>query len=221
MLTYLIYALPGIALALYAQFKVKSTFAKYAQVPTQKGVNGVQAAQWIMDHTNVHVRVDRIQGELTDHYDPRGKVIRLSDSSVQNSVASVAVVAHELGHAEQDAQEYLPLKVRGAIVPAVSAGGGIAPMLFMVGIFLNSAGLMLAGAILFSLTTVFALITLPVEFNASTRALRTLESSQLLTAQEMVGAKKVLNAAALTYVAAALQSILILLYYLSASRSNN
>lgn len=221
MLTYLIYALPGIALALYAQFKVKSTFAKYAQVPTQKGVNGVQAAQWIMDHTNVHVRVDRIQGELTDHYDPRGKVIRLSDSSVQNSVASVAVVAHELGHAEQDAQEYLPLKVRGAIVPAVSAGGGIAPMLFMVGIFLNSAGLMLAGAILFSLTTVFALITLPVEFNASARALRTLESSQLLTAQEMVGAKKVLNAAALTYVAAALQSILILLYYLSASRSNN
>ncbi|MCC6687055.1 MAG: zinc metallopeptidase [Fimbriimonadaceae bacterium] len=221
MLTYLIYALPGIALALYAQFKVKSTFARYAQVPTQKGVNGVQAAQWIMDHTNVHVRVDRIQGELTDHYDPRGKVIRLSDSSVQNSVASVAVVAHELGHAEQDAQEYLPLKVRGAIVPAVSAGGGIAPMLFMVGIFLNSAGLMLAGAILFSLTTVFALITLPVEFNASTRALRTLESSQLLTAQEMVGAKKVLNAAALTYVAAALQSILILLYYLSASRSNN
>jgi len=221
MLTYLIYALPGIALALYAQFKVKSTFARYAQVPTQKGVNGVQAAQWIMDHTNVHVRVDRIQGELTDHYDPRGKVIRLSDSSVQNSIASVAVVAHELGHAEQDAQEYLPLKVRGAIVPAVSAGGGIAPMLFMVGIFLNSAGLMLAGAILFSLTTVFALITLPVEFNASTRALRTLESSQLLTAQEMVGAKKVLNAAALTYVAAALQSILILLYYLSASRSNN
>ncbi len=221
MLTYLIYALPGIALALYAQFKVKSTFARYAQVPTQKGVNGVQAAQWIMDHTNVHVRVDRIQGELTDHYDPRGKVIRLSDSSVQNSIASVAVVAHELGHAEQDAQEYLPLKVRGAIVPAVSAGGGIAPMLFMVGIFLNSAGLMLAGAILFSLTTVFALITLPVEFNASARALRTLESSQLLTAQEMVGAKKVLNAAALTYVAAALQSILILLYYLSASRSNN
>ncbi len=221
MLTYLIYALPGIALALYAQFKVKSTFAKYSQVPTEKGVNGVQAAQWIMDHTNVHVRVDRIQGELTDHYDPRGKVIRLSDSSVQNSVAGVAVVAHELGHAEQDAQDYLPLKARGAIVPAVSAGGGIAPMLFMVGIFINSTGLMLAGAILFSLTTVFALVTLPVEFNASARALRTLESSQLLTAQEMVGAKKVLNAAALTYVAAALQSILILLYYLSASRSNN
>ncbi|MBL8060386.1 MAG: zinc metallopeptidase [Chthonomonas sp.] len=221
MLTYLIFALPGLVLALWAQYKVKSTFAKYAQVPTQRGVNGVQAAQWIMDHTNVHVRVDRIQGELTDHYDPRGKVIRLSESSVQNSVASVAVVAHELGHAEQDAQDYAPLKMRGAIVPAVSVSGGIAPMVFMVGAFLNFGPLMLIGALLFSLTTIFALVTLPVEFNASARALRTLESSQLLTAQEMVGAKKVLNAAALTYVAAALQSILILLYYLSASRNNN
>ena len=221
MLTYLIWALPGLVLALYAQYKVKSTFAKYAQVPTQRGVNGIQAAQWIMDHTNVHVRVDRIEGELTDHYDPRGKVIRLSESSVQNSVASVAVVAHELGHAEQDAQNYAPLKMRGAIVPAVQVSGGIAPMVFMAGLFLNAGPLMLIGAVLFSLTTLFALITLPVEFNASARAFRTLEGSQLLTAQEMVGAKKVLNAAALTYVAAALQSILILLYYLSASRNNH
>lgn len=212
---YLIFALPGLALALWAQFKVQSTFNKYAQVPTSKGVNGNEAAEWIMEHTNVHVRVDRIQGQLTDHYDPRGKVIRLSDSSVQNSVASVAVVAHELGHAEQDAENYVPLKLRGAIVPAVSASSWIGPMIFMAGYFLNNKFLAMIGILAFALASAFALVTLPVEFNASARALRNLKDSQLLNDGELVGAKKVLDAAALTYVAAAAQSILTLLYYLS------
>ncbi len=212
---YWVFAIPGLLFALWAQFKVKSTFAKYAQVRTQKGVNGVDAAEWIMAHSGVRVGVERIAGELTDHYDPRVKVIRLSESSVVDSVASVAIVAHELGHAEQDAQNYGPLKLRGAIVPAVTASSWLGPMVFIGGMMFNSPGLQLIGLGIFALATIFALVTLPVEFNASNRAMKTLQSSNLLSGNELVGAKKVLDAAALTYVAAAAQSILMLLYYVS------
>lgn len=210
---YFVFALPGLAFALWAQWKVKSTFARYAQEPTSRGVNGVDAAQYLMSHTGVRVGVENIPGELTDHYDPRAKVIRLSESSVQNSVASVAVVAHELGHAEQDAQNYMPLKLRGAIVPTVQVSSWVGPMIFIGGMMLNNPTLAIVGILAFGAAALFALVTLPVEFNASARALANLQSSNLLTSHEMVGAKKVLDAAALTYVAAAAQSILTLLYY--------
>src|SRR5579871_5217100 len=128
--TYLLFALPGLVFALWAQWMVKSTFAKYAQIPTANGVNGMTAADRIMSFTGVRVGVNRIAGALTDHYDPRTKTISLSDTSLDSSVASVAVVAHELGHAEQDAQRYLPLKLRGAIVPAVQVSSWMGPLLF-------------------------------------------------------------------------------------------
>lgn len=217
---YFVYALPGLALALWAQWKVKSTFAKYAQVPTQRGVNGTQAAEWIMSHTGVRVGVNRIAGELTDHYDPRSKTISLSESSVQNSVASVAVVAHELGHAEQDAHNYGPLKLRGAIVPAVTVSSTVGPLIFIGGMMLRSGPLQIVGLAVFAMATLFAFITLPVEFNASNRALANLKASNLLNGDELVGAKKVLDAAALTYVAAAAQSFLTLLYYVSLMNGN-
>lgn len=217
---YLLFAIPGLVFAMWAQFKVKSTFAKYAQVPTRQGINGMGAAEWIMSHNGVRVGVERIAGELTDHYDPQAKVIRLSESSVVNSVASVAVVAHELGHAEQDAQNYFPLKLRGAIVPAVSVSQAIGPLIFMGGMMLKSGSLQIIGLAVFAMASVFALVTLPVEFNASNRALRTLEQSRLLSGDEMVGAKKVLDAAALTYVAAAAQSIFTLLYFVSLMSGN-
>lgn len=218
---YLAFALPGLILALWAQWKVKSTFAHYAQVPTRRGVNGQEAARQLMAAQGLRVGVERIPGQLTDHYDPRDKTIRLSDSSVENSVASVAVVAHELGHAEQDAQSYGPLKLRGGIVPAVQAASWLGPLMFFGGLIFHSSTLSWAGVICFGLAAVFALVTLPVEFDASRRALRNLESSGLLVGDEIVGAKKVLDAAALTYVAAAAQSILTLLYYVSVINRSN
>jgi hypothetical protein len=212
---YMVFALPGLALAMWAQWKVKSTFAHYAQIPTRRGINGQEAARQLMTAQNLRVGVERIPGAMTDHYDPRAKVIRLSDTSVDNSVASVAVVAHELGHAEQDAQNYGPLKLRGGIVPAVQAASWLGPLMFMGGLFLANRTLAWTGVVCFAMAAVFALVTLPVEFDASRRALRNLESSGLLVGDEIIGAKKVLDAAALTYVAAAAQSILTLLYYVS------
>jgi len=212
---YLLFALPGLALAMWAQWSVKSTFARYAQVGTSSGTNGLQAAEKLMAQTGLHVGVERIPGQLTDHYDPRSKVIRLSDSSQDSSIASIAVVAHELGHAEQDAQNYLPLKLRGTIVPAAQVSSWVGPLLFVIGWWLHLHGLALIGVLLFSAAAFFALITLPVEFDASRRAMTNLESSGLLVGDELVGARKVLNAAAMTYVAAAAQSVLTLLYYVS------
>ncbi len=213
---YLVYALPGLLLALLAQWHVRSTFSRFAKVPTARHVNGLQAANILMSSNGLsHIGVNGIAGELTDHYDPRDKTISLSDSSSQNSIASVAVVAHELGHAQQDAEGYMPLKLRGAIVPAVQIGGWVGPLLFFAGLFIGITQLAWLGVLAFGLTTVFALVTLPVEFDASSRAMRMLESSGILAANELGSARSVLNAAALTYVAAALQSILTMLYYVT------
>ncbi len=213
---YLVFALPGLLLAMWAQFKVRGTFSRYAQVPTSRGVSGLDAARMLIRHNNLgHVGIQGTPGELTDHYDPRTKSIYLADSSAHNSVASVAVVAHELGHAEQDAQGYAPLRMRGAIVPAVTVGSWVGPVLFMVGLLFQSQQLAWVGVIAFALTAVFTLVTLPVEFDASRRALRMLQSSYILVGEELNGAKKVLDAAAWTYVAAALQSVLTLLYYVT------
>ena len=213
---YFIFALPGLLLALLAQWHVRSTFNKYAQVPTANRVSGLQAANILMRNNGLtNIGVKGIPGQLTDHYDPREKAISLSDSSAQNSIASVAVVAHELGHAQQDAEGYVPLKLRGAIVPAVQIGGWVGPILFFAGFLLGITQLAWLGVIAFGLTTIFALVTLPVEFDASNRAMRMLQSSGVLVGDELSGARSVLTAAALTYVAAALQSILTMLYYIT------
>lgn len=215
---YLLFALPGLLLAMWAQNKVKSTFAKYARVPTQSGMNGQNAARVLIQANMLSVDVQAIPGELTDHYDPRSKTVALSQSSVVNSVASVAVVAHELGHAMQDKESYALLKLRGAIVPIVNIGSTIGPWLFMGGALLGlgstlGSGLAWLGVIGFGLAALFALVTLPVEFDASRRALAMIQDNRLLSDEEMGGAKQVLDAAALTYVAAAASSLLTLLYF--------
>jgi len=215
--TYLIFAIPGLLLAMWAQWKVQSTFNKYAQVPTGTGVTGAQTAQVLINRNGLQVGVTSIGGMLTDHYDPRSKTVALSQSSQQNSVASVAVVAHELGHAMQDKENYAPLKLRGAIVPAVQVGGTVGPILFLIGLLFSgplSQTLLTLGIIAFGVAALFAIITLPVELDASHRALVMLQQNNLLDGQELRGAKAVLDAAALTYVAAAAQAVTQLLYYL-------
>lgn len=218
---YFLFAIPPLLLALWAQFKVKSTFAKYAQVPTRNGINGIQTAQTLINRNGLQVGVTSIPGHLTDHYDPRSKTVALSQSSTQGSVASVAVVAHELGHAMQDKEHYGPLKLRGAIVPAVQVGGWVGPIMLMLGFLFASEPLIWIGIIGFGLAALFALITLPVEFDASRRALVMLQQNNVLDGQELTGAKKVLDAAALTYVAAAAQAILTLLYYITLVTGRN
>ena len=212
---YFVFALPALIFGLWAQWKVRSTFSKYAQVPTARGITGVDTAKLLIRNNGLAVSVASVPGELTDHYDPRSKTMALSQSSVAGSVASVAVVAHEFGHAMQDAQNYGPLKLRGAIVPAVQLGSWVGPILFIAGFLLQAQPLIIVGIAAFALTALFSIVTLPVEFDASRRALRLLSDNNILAGEELTGAKKVLDAAALTYVAAAAQSISTLLYYLT------
>jgi uncharacterized protein len=213
---YFVFALPGLALALWAQWKVKSAFSKYSQVALSRRISGLDAAKLLIRNNGLNeVGIQGTPGQLTDHYDPRNKTINLSDSSATNSVAAIAVVAHELGHAQQDHENYAPLKLRGAIVPAVQVGGWVGPLLFIGGLLIGLTQLSWLGVVAFGLTTAFALVTLPVEFDASRRAMRMLESSGIMMADEMTGARKMLDAAALTYVAAALQSLLTMFYYIS------
>ncbi|MBV9270955.1 MAG: zinc metallopeptidase, partial [Candidatus Eremiobacteraeota bacterium] len=203
---FLILALPGLLLGLWAQFKLRGTFGRYVQVPTASGVNGVQTAETLMRAAGLNIGVRGTSGMLTDFYDPRTKSINLAQSSEYDSIASVAVVAHEMGHAVQDAQGYLPMRLRGAIVPAVSLGAWVGPLMFIGGLYLNSQSLAVVGLVLFSAVAIFSLVTLPVEFDASRRGLEMLQSTHILQPQEVPAARKVLTAAALTYVAAALQS---------------
>lgn len=213
---YMLFAIPGLLLALWAQALVRGTFARFARVPTSTGITGAQVAQILMERTGLRLGVNNIPGMLTDFYNPANKSINLSQSSVQGSVASVAVVAHEIGHAVQDAQGYLPMRLRGAMVPAVSVGAWVGPLLFIGGWVLANFHLVWAGIILFGASVVFAILTLPVELNASSRGMSLLTASGVLVSQpEVDGARKVLNAAAFTYVAAAAQALLQLLYYLS------
>jgi Zn-dependent membrane protease YugP len=212
---YFVFVIPPLLLGMWAQWKVQSTFARYARVPTSTGVNGIQTAQALINRNGLNVGVTSVPGHLTDHYDPRNKTVALSESSMQNSIASVAVVAHELGHAMQDKENYGPLKLRGAIVPAVQLGGWVGPIMFILGLMLASETLMWVGIIGFGLAALFAIVTLPVEFDASRRALAMLQSNNLLTTQELQSAKRVLDAAALTYVAAAAQALSTLLYYIT------
>lgn len=212
---YLVFALPGLLLGMWAQSRVKSAFNKYAQVRTMRGVTGAQVARALLDAQGLYdVEVERVDGFLSDHYDPRSKVLRLSSNVYDTpSVAAAGVAAHEMGHALQDAAGYFPLHLRSAIVPAAQFGSNLAPWLFMGGLLLNITPLAWVGVILFAGAVVFTLVTLPVEFDATKRAKQLLVSNGILIGDEMTGVNKVLDAAALTYVAAAVTAIGQLIYY--------
>lgn len=214
--TYLL-LIPALLLALYAQWKVQSTYAKYSQFPSKRGYTGGQLARYILDdHRLTDITVEPIPGELTDHYDPRSRKLRLSEGIYHgNSVAALGVAAHEAGHAIQDANAYIPLKIRNGLVPITNFGTTLAFPLFLLGLFAGIPKLMDLGIILFSLAVVFSVITLPVEFNASARAIRVLRDGNFLMADELPMAKAVLNAAALTYVAATAMAVMNLLRLLA------
>jgi Zn-dependent membrane protease YugP len=215
---YFIFALPALILGLWAQMRVRSAFNKYSRVRSGTGTTGAQAARRILDANGLrNVDIERVSGFLSDHYDPRSKTLRLSPQVFDTpSLAAVGVAAHEAGHAIQDQKNYAPLKVRSLMVPSVQIGSWLGPIVFFVGFLMsNAVGNSIAwlGLILFGLTALFAVVTLPVEFDASRRAKQLLVTEGVLTSQEIGGVNRVLDAAALTYVAAALQAIMTLLYY--------
>lgn len=216
--------LPGLIISIWAQFKVKSTFEEYSQLYTRHGMTGASAARKILDANGLYdVKIERVRGELTDHYDPRENVIRLSDSVHDSrSAAAIGVAAHEAGHAVQYAKSYFPIKVRSAAIPMTRIGSMLSIPLFFIGLIMASDYLMLIGIVLYAFIAFFQLVTLPVEFNASARAISVLRSTQILDEDELTASKKVLTAAALTYVAALLTSLLTLLrlIILAGGRSN-
>ena len=209
--TYLL-LIPGLLLALYAQFKVNSTFNHYKRVPSHLHMTGAEIARAILDSNNCRdVRIERVSGSLTDHYDPENGVLRLSSEVYgSTSIAALGVAAHEAGHAIQDAQDYAPLRIRANLVPVANIGSGMAIPLFMLGLLMSWEPLTKLGIFAFAFSVLFYVVTLPVEFNASRRAVTVLASGYL-PQDEVKGVKAVLSAAALTYVAAALQAVLQLL----------
>ena len=207
--TYLVLVLPCVIFAMIASSRVNSTFKKYSNQYSQRRITGADAALRVLHANGVHgVRIERVSGNLTDHYDPRTNVIRLSDSVYDStSTAAIGVACHEAGHAVQYAQNYAPIKLRAAIIPLTNFGSKLAMPLILLGIVCTFLGefstvLVYLGIAAFGLSFVFQLITLPVEFNASRRAIRAIEEGNILTAEEQFGAKKTLQAAAMTYVAA-------------------
>ena len=205
--TYII-LLPALIFALWAQFKVSSSYSKYNKIATRRSVTGFDAARMILDENGLHhVRIERVAGNLTDHFDPKANVIRLSDAVYSSTgIAAVGVAAHEAGHAVQYAENYGPMKLRSSIIPITQIGSRLAIPIFLIGL-LFSYELALVGIALFSLTAVFQAVTLPVEFNASSRALAALRTSGRFDEDEIKGSRKVLTAAALTYVAALASSL--------------
>lgn len=220
--SYIVYVLPALIFAMWAQYNVKSTFSKYSKVPSDRGMTGYQAARLILDANGLtHVRIEAVAGDLTDHYDPKANVIRLSQTvyGVQTA-AAVGVAAHEAGHAVQYATNYMPIRIRSAIIPMTNIGSTLSWPLVVLGIILSWRPIAMLGVILFSLSVVFQLVTLPVEFNASRRALAALNDSGM-TDENVDAAKKVLTAAALTYVAALATAIANLLRLISIVNRND
>jgi hypothetical protein len=212
---YFVFALPALLFALFAQWKVKSAYDKYTRVPNERGMTGLQAARQLISANGLNIALESAEGHLTDHYDPMSKTVRLSsDVARMPSVAALGIVAHELGHAMQDKTGYTLLRLRGTMVPAVNIGSWLGPIFFMIGIWINFTGLAWLGVAAFSLAFVFALVTLPVELDASSRALKMLQANNLVSRFEYDGVKAVLTAAALTYIAAVAQALSQLLYYL-------
>ena len=212
---YVLLLIPVLILSVWAQIQVSGSFRKYSQVVNRRNLTGAQAAEAVLRAHGVYdVPIRPCRGNLTDHYDPRDNTIYLSeDVYAAPTVAAVGVACHEAGHAVQYAVGYGPIKVRSAIIPVTQIGSQLSFILLLVGLVLYSQSLFLVGILLFSLTTIFQLVTLPVEFNASHRALETIDGQGLLDGEELQGARKVLRAAALTYVAALLMSLLQLLRY--------
>lgn len=212
---YIILTMPALLLAFYAQWKVRSAYGKYSRVPNERGVSGYQAANELVRANGLHgVEIEGVQGELSDHYDPRGKVLRLSPGVANGrSIASLAIVAHEVGHAVQDRQGYAMMRFRSSLVPAANLGSNLGIWLVFGGIIFNLSGLAWLGIALFGAAVLFTLVTLPVELNASSRALDMLKKTNLLSQHDLQGAKSVLSAAALTYVAALAQAVMQLLYF--------
>jgi len=217
---YLLFSLPALILGLWAQSRVRSAFAKYSRVRAASGLTGAQAARKILDANGLQsVMIERVAGNLSDHYDPRSKTLRLSEGVYGTpSLAAVGVAAHESGHALQDQSHYAPLTLRSTLVPTVQIGSWLGPIIFLVGLFMAGVfGTTIAwiGVAVFGVTAIFSLVTLPVEFDARRRAKLMLVSTGVVAPQEMQGVNSVLDAAALTYVAAALQAVMTLLYYSS------
>lgn len=206
---YLIFVVPTLIFAIIAQIMVKSRYEKYSRVRNTKGLTGADAAMNVLRHYGIYdVKIERVNGKMTDHYDPRTNVIRLSDGVYDSSsVAAVGIACHEAGHAAQHAQGYFPIKVRNAIIPICNIGSAVGIPLAIIGLIFGSQLLINLGLLLYALVALFQLVTLPVEFNASRRAIKVIESTQMLYDEETDGAKKVLVAAALTYVAALATSL--------------
>lgn len=218
----LLLLIPAMLFSFWAQFKVKSTFQKYAKIPNRRGLTGAEVARRILDAQGLgYITIERVHGHLSDHYDPKAGVIRLSDATYASTgIAALGVAAHEAGHALQHAEGYAPIKLRSAIIPVTRIGSMLAMPLFILGLIFADASylgsglgsvLMLTGILFFSFSTLFQLVTLPTEFNASSRALRILEGPGFLTEEELHGAKATLSAAAMTYVAALATSLASLL----------
>ena len=229
--SYIVLVLPCIIFSMWASSSVNSTFKKFSQKFSIRRITGAQAAQRVLSHNGVNgVRIERVSGNLTDHYDPRTNVIRLSDSVYDStSVAAIGVAAHEAGHAVQYARHYAPIKLRAAIIPITNIGSKLAMPLILLGIVLSALGsfsttLIYLGIAAFGLSLVFQIVTLPVEFNASRRAMRAIDDAGILTSEEQRGARKTLTAAAMTYVAAtavALAQLLRLLVLFSGRRRDD
>lgn len=216
--SYFIFMLPAFLLMMAVQWYVNSAYKRWSKVPNRSGLSGAEVAKRLIDRAGLYeVRVEQVSGRLSDHYDPREKVLRLSADVAQGqSVAAAAIAAHELGHAQQDSQDYGPLRLRAALVPAVNIGSYLGWILLMIGFFLNMTPVAWLGVFIFAGGAVFALATLPVELDASARARVLLSSAGIITSEEeRNGVNRVLNAAALTYVAALITAVLQLLYYAS------
>jgi len=214
---YIFLVLPAIIFATWAQYRVTSSFRKYSKQGSIRGMTGAGAAQAVLNDAGVTgVRIERVQGRLTDHFDPRANVIRLSEDVYDSpSIAAIGVAAHEAGHAIQYAGAYFPMKIRSAIIPVTNIGSKMSIPLVLIGIMLDMTGLINIGILLFGLVVLFQLITLPVEFNASRRAISILDKSGVLTGEEIPASRKVLTAAALTYVGALAVSLAQLLRFMT------
>lgn len=220
---YILLVVPAMLIAAWAQYKVKSTYKKYSKVRNSRGLTGAYAAQAVLNYYGItDVRIERVSGSLTDHYDPKAKVIRLSDGVyASNTVAAVGIACHEAGHAAQHARDYVPIKIRNAVIPVCNIGSTIGIPLALIGWFLQFSILIYIGLGLYAAIFVFQVVTLPVEFNASRRAISVIEETHLLADDETGGAKRVLSAAAMTYVASMIVALANLLRLLLRFSRNN
>jgi Zn-dependent membrane protease YugP len=216
---YLLFILPGLALSMWASFRTKSSFDKYSQVRSGRGLSGAEAARIVLDREGLQdVTIERANGFLSDHYNPATRSLSLSEAVYDSrSIAAIGVATHEAGHAVQHARHYAPLWLRSTLVPTASIGSSIGYLVMLVGLMLQMSNMVLVGAVLFSMVLLFQIVTLPVEFDASARAKRLVLDYGIVTSSEREGVDRVLNAAALTYVAAAFSTLLTLLYFLMRS----